>query len=824
MTIYSQSEKPAGITTPAGEDAALLVKLQGVECISELFHFHLDLLAPAPLPFDKLLGQPASIRLAIPGSPSRHIHGILSSLEECEAVPGPEGPATFLRYRAELVPSLWMLGRRQQSRVFQEIAVPDLLRKILRDEWGLALQMRLRDTYSVRDYCVQYVETDLAFVRRQMEEAGICFYFEHTADEHTLILADHIEGHPELDGASTLLYESMTGGSRSAGRVRTWRKRQSLRATTVRMRDHFFQVPKSTLEAISHIKEHVQVGEVEHVLNLKPLARTELYAHSEGYGWRFDGISPGGDEQPDRLQMLFKDNERITRLRMEEEATHAVTLEGESDCGHLLPGRRFTFAQHPRGNGQYLVRRVEHHLDLEATYLASAGPETPLYSNRFAAHPAALPFRPPRVTPRPLVGGYHNAIVVGPPGNDLFVDKYGRVKVKFYWDRNEQTGPMNSCWLRVSQPWAGNRWGAFFWPRVGHEVVVSFLAGNPDRPVVLGSVYNESNMPPFELPANRRLAGIKSFTSTGSLQALGDPLTNFNGLVFNDDRGSEQLELHGEKHIAFFGEHSHRHSIDGWHEVNVNGVHRVRVGALPGGSGSGGGFTDTGDTPFVYDGHVGSGRVGVSLSATCGLEESVVLGVCFSLVVGQEFNLVMNPAGMLTDLAGVGGEASALSRVMSSIVNPVSSLAGGDTDLYMGTYNFSVYGQIVYINRSSRTTISSDINWGVKLSEKDPKLTPAEIWAAISQTLALLASSYTMAVTVAAAARVYTDANAALWDAMRGAGEALAETLVDVDTIIGTWTQLTSALNATAADALVDDENALRKLAVALNNLNPVDN
>src|SRR5262249_20816427 len=152
-----------------------------------------------------------------------------------------------------------------------------------------------------------------------------------------------------------------------------------------------------------------------------------------------------------------------------------------------------------------------------------------LYDNRFQAAPAALPYRPARATPKPAIPGVQTATVVGPSGNDVFVDKYGRVKVKFHWDRDTATGPKNSCWLRVGQVWAGKRWGAYFWPRVGHEVLVAFVEGDPDRPLVVGSAYNEENMPPFALPDNRTLGGIKSFTSTGNPQAQADPMANFSG-------------------------------------------------------------------------------------------------------------------------------------------------------------------------------------------------------------------------------------------------------------------------------------------------------
>lgn len=813
MPTYSQATQPVAIHTPLEADAALLARLHGTETISELFHFTLDLLAESPLDFARLLGQSATVRLTIPGCPPRYINGILRSLEEGHTVQGPKGTVTFLRYQAELVPSLWLLSQRKQSRVYQDMAAPDIVLQILRDEWGLDVQPHLTGTYPARDYCVQFRETDLAFVRRLLEEEGICFYFQHEQSKHTLVLADSADGHPDLPEQASLIFDAAVGGRRPEGRITTWRKRQELRPAKYQLRDHCFQMPNSTLDSSTRILGHVQVGQVQHTLSLDPKQRSEIYEHPGGYGWRFDGVSTAGANQPAYVQNLFQDNERLAHIRMQEQATPAVMIQGESRCGHLLPGYTFTLTKHRNGDGEYLLTRVEHRIDLEAAYLSEATSGQRLYDNRFEAIPVAVPFRPPRNTPRPTIHGFQPALVVGPPGNDLFLDKYGRVKVKFFWDRNPKTGPQNSCWLRVAQVWAGNRWGAFFWPRVGHEVVVVFNEGNPDRPLVVGSVYNENNMPPFSLPDNRLLAGIKSFTSTGNVNAPADPLAHFNGIVFNDDRSKEQIELHGEKHIAFFGEHSHEHSIDGWHWQNVNGQHRLNVGAIPGSSGSGGGDSAwvKGGTPdFTYGGTLGTGGIGVSLNTVTGLSQSVVLGASFYLVVGQEFNLMMNPLGLALDLPmSLGAPSETVGMVLAGIANPLAAI-NGDIDLYFGTYAFVVYGQSISINRSGRTSLSSEINW----KDDSGKLGPAQIWSLIAEILAEVFSLYTMIVTIIAATDAYS--RTTLWDALEGVGEGLAEVLATVDILIGTIMQVTSAAKATAADALVEDDAGLQKLANAL--------
>jgi type VI secretion system secreted protein VgrG len=825
MTTYSQERQAIALATPLGPDAALLARLHGTEALSDLFHFTLDLLAPRPLRFDRLLGQPATVRLNAPGCPRRFVNGILVSLEEGHTVPGPLGGVTFYRYRAELAPRLWLLGQRKQSRVFQSVSAPDIVLPILKEEWQIDVQSLLTGTYPARDYCVQYRETDLAFVRRLMEEEGICFYFRHEESRHTLVLADGPGGHADLDGQSTLLFDAAAGGQRPEGRVEAWGKRQTLRACKYQLRDYCFQLSQSTVDSTTRIADKVRVGQVEHLLAIDPAQRSEIYEHPGGYGWRFDGVSPDGANHPDNVQHLFKDNDRLSHLRMQEEAAAAVVARGESRCGHLLPGYTFTLASHRDGDGAYLLTRVEHDADVEDAYLSESvalGAERPqvpgderLYRNRFEAIPAEVPFRPPRVTPRPTIPGPQTAVVVGPKGNDVFVDRYGRVKVKFYWDRDPSTGPHNSCWLRVAQVWAGNRWGAYFWPRVGHEVVVAFNEGNPDRPMIVGSVYNENNMPPFALPENRLLGGVKSFTATGDVNAPADPLANFNGIVFNDAKGKEQIELHGERHIAFFGEHSHRHSIDGSHHLNVNGVHRVHVGELPLGSGSGGGFDNAADddyvTPaFTYNGTVGHGKIGVSLSTVTGLSQAVVLGGSTFLVVGQEFNILVNPVGLALDLGSGFDAVDSASGKALSVIGP--SLAGitGDIDLYMGTYAFAVYGRNINVNRSSRTAVNTELTW---LEEReDPnnqgQMLAAQPWALVGQILAELVALELTGATIYAAIDAYKDTT--LDDSLIGGGELAGEILASIDILIGMLLHIDKLTETSLATAVTDAWQSLK--------------
>jgi type VI secretion system secreted protein VgrG len=811
MATYTQANQPLALTTPLGADALLLARLEGTEALSNPFQFRLSLLAQAPVSFDALLGQPATVRLTVPGSPQRFVNGILAGLEEGHTVQGAQGGVTFFEYEAELVPALWLLGHRAQSRVFQGLAVPDILKQVLQGDWGLDVRWLLTGTYPARDYCVQYCETDLAFVSRLMEEEGICYYFQHTDTKHTLVLADSGDGHPDLPGQSTLIFDAAAGGQRPEGRVTRWHKRQRVRPCKVTLRDHSFQLPASTLEASVPVLDKVKVGQVSHALNHSPARGgkelLEIYDYPGRYAWRFDGVSREGSDQPAAVQGLFQENGRVAHLRMEAEASQAVALDGASLCGHLLPGYTFALARHRDGDGSYLLTGVEHRADLTAAYLADAGPAGVLYENRFHASPAALPFRPPRVTPKPAIPGVQTATIVGPPGNDIFVDKYGRVKVKFHWDRDAATGPQNSCWLRVGQVWAGKRWGAYFWPRVGHEVVVSFVEGDPDRPLVVGSVYNEANMPPFALPDNRALAGVKSFTSTGNPEAQADPLANFSGIVFNDAKGKEVIELHGEKHIAFFGEHSHRHTIDGWHRLNVNGTHSVHVGAIPMGSGSGGGADDSNATAFVYSGQTQTGRIGAQISSVCGVNQSINLGLYSELTVGDYVNIVSNPLGMIADLgAGIPPATS----MATGVLQGVAAVLGGNYNLILGSNVSLNYGTAITINRGAHAAISESTNW------RDSSASPATAaLSAVAEGVALVIASLSTAGAVGLAVETY-DKDQLAFGIVEGVAGGLAAVLVTAESFIATANQVANAKAAATAGILTQADKALVDTAAYL--------
>ena len=476
-----QGPSRLSLTSPLGSDVLLLDGFSGMEAISELFSFKLDMYAPGgqEIPFDAVLGKEFRVGVTLPTGETRYFHGICSRFSS-----GDTGDVR--KYHAEIVPKAWLLTRRQQSRIFQELSVPQIVARVLGDISGLAFEMRLQGSYPKRDYCVQYRETDWDFVNRLLEDEGIYYFFTHDASGHTLVIADSPEGHPDL--ADPIPFRATLTSPARPGSIYSWEKAQEVRSGKVTLRDHHFQTPDQTLEGTALIQDSVQAGQVAHRLAIAGNDRLEIYDYPGGYADRFDGIDPAGGERPEELQKLFEAARRTAEIRMQEEAARSLAIGGVATAPGLASGHRFTLSRHPSAAGKYVLTSVQH---AARVVTQNGGAE---YHNDFTCIPAGLPFRPARKTPIPAIPGTQTAVVVGPPGEEIFTDKYGRVKVQFHWDRQGQKDADSSGWIRVAQPHADT--GSVVIPRVGWEVVVSFEDGDPDRPLVLGRVYSPEPVRP----------------------------------------------------------------------------------------------------------------------------------------------------------------------------------------------------------------------------------------------------------------------------------------------------------------------------------------
>jgi type VI secretion system secreted protein VgrG len=587
---FKQAERPLSVNTPLGKDVLLLVGFHGKDGISELFRYQLEMVAEnkKDVAFDKLLGQKVTVTLLWGRNrdKKRFFNGI------CSRVSQGRRDSVFTSYGMEIVPQAWMLSRKAQSRIFQRLSVPDILKKVL---VGFDVSFEIQGTFEPRDYCVQYRETDFNFASRLMEEEGIYYFFKHEDGSHTMVVANTPQSHPDVPVQSEVIFEKVVGGERDELRITDWEKEQVLRSGKYTLWDHTFELSdkhapgknEPHLEAKKEIQGSVTAGTVTHQLKVGGNDKLEIYDFPGEYAQRFDGVDKGGGDQSSELQKIFKDNERTVGIRMQQEALPSLEIEGESNCRQFTSGHRFTLKRHFNADGQYVITTAEHEVTTStADFLAGQGETT--YRNTFTCVPVALPYRPPRVTPKPVVQGSQTAVVVGPSGEEIFTDKFGRVKVQFHWDRDGKNDVESSCWIRVATAWAGKQWGVIHIPRIGQEVVVDFLEGDPDQPIIVGSVYNAEMMPPYKLPDFKTVSTKRSRSTIG-----GDPKT-FNELRFEDKKGKEQVFIHSQKRMdvrvrgsLFETVHANRNEIiglkggteTGGHlAISVGGDHDLLIG------------------------------------------------------------------------------------------------------------------------------------------------------------------------------------------------------------------------------------------------------
>lgn len=445
-----------GVSTALGSEGLGLTGFTGGEALSRLFSFQLELYAPNAVEnvAGALLGEPISFNLE-----QRQFHGI------CSRISQGESNTTHTPYFAEVVPWLWLLTLNRNTRGFAERSVPDILQQVFD---GRPVEFELQGSFEPRPYVLQRNESDFQFVSRLMEEEGIFYFFRHSTDGHRLVVANTPES---FTGLPAVQFDG-DGERKRAETVYAWERTQELRPGKVTVWDHCFELPTNHLEATNLLPEHLRTPATEGL---------ELYDYPGGYADRFDGVDPGGGDRPAQLQKLFPAAARDAELRLQAEAADADTISGGSSVQSFAAGS--TFGLEKRFDGRYLLTSVSHR--------ASRAGDRLRYANSFTCIPDAVPYRPRRLTPRPVLAGTTTAVVVGPPGEEIFADKYGRVKVRFHWDRG--SGGDSSNWVRVAQPATS---GFYSLPEVGDEVLVAFEHGDPDRPYVLGALWNAADMPP----------------------------------------------------------------------------------------------------------------------------------------------------------------------------------------------------------------------------------------------------------------------------------------------------------------------------------------
>jgi type VI secretion system secreted protein VgrG len=515
---YTQQNRLLSIETPLGKDVLLLQGLAGHEGVSSLFSYELELLAPNndSISFGDIVGQNVSIAIQLPDGTPRYINGYVSRFAQSST-----DKRYFTHYHAQMVPWLWFLTRQADCRIFQNMTAPDIISQVFSLFSFSKSRQSLTGTYPTLEYCVQYRETAFNFVSRLMEEYGIFYYFDHsTKGQHTLVLKDSCNGLQPCPN-SRASYETVVGGLEDPEIVSDWHFEQELETGKYTVTDYNFTTPSTSLLANEPT-----------VVSVSPNQDLEVFDY------------PG-------LYATLDQGTTVAKVRMQEEEGHCLVASGSSNCRGFMSGYTFQLQNHYRAdqNTTYVLTEVQHVASAGTTYVTAQARETESYANRFTCIPSSAMYRPARVTRKPFVQGPQPALVVGKSGEEIWVDQYGRVKVQFYWDRLGQKNENSSCWIRVSQPWAGKNWGAMFIPRIGQEVIVSFLEGDPDRPIITGRVYNAEQMPPGTLPDRQTVSGIRTRSTKGGGEH------DANVIAFDDEKGQEVFYMRAQKNMAVRVEH-----------------------------------------------------------------------------------------------------------------------------------------------------------------------------------------------------------------------------------------------------------------------------
>ncbi|MFS2068236.1 type VI secretion system Vgr family protein [Pseudomonas sp. CT11-2] len=605
----TQNNRLVQVNCPLGGDVLLLRSMEGNEELGRLFHYELNLTSEdRAITFDHLLGKPMGLTLELHDGGKRYFHGIACSCRQLT------GHGQFAGYHVSLRPWLWLLTRTSDCRIFQNNTVPDIIKQVFRDLGFSDFEDSLSGSYRQWEYCVQYRETSFDFVSRLMEQEGIYYYFRHEQARHVLVLADAYGAHSTVADYDSVPFYPPDRQMRERDHFYDWQLAREVQPGSLELNDYDFQRPRANLGVRSSVSR----------------------SHSNGDYPLYD--YPGEYVQSN-------DGEHYARTRIEAIHSQFERVQLRGRARGLGSGHLFTLTGYERDdqNREYLVVSARYHIHQEP-YESGTQDLSEQFVGELACMDASQVFHPLPLTPMPIVRGPQTAVVVGPEGEEIWTDQYGRVKVHFYWDRHDQSNENSSCWMRVSQAWAGKNWGAMQIPRIGQEVIVSFLEGDPDRPIITGRVYNAEQTVPYTLPANATQSGVKSRSSKGGSPA------NFNEIRMEDKKGAEQLFIHAEKNQDIEVENDETHwvghdrskSIDNDETVHVKhdrtetvdnnetiniGVNRTeRVGSNE--------TINIGSNRTISVGANETATVTLQRTHTVGINETIAIGAAQEVVIG----------------------------------------------------------------------------------------------------------------------------------------------------------------------------------------------
>jgi type VI secretion system secreted protein VgrG len=511
MSDFTQDNRFIAITTPLGKDELLLTAIEGAEYVSSLFQFQLTTLSTnLEIKPEEIIGKQVSVK--IQNEQGRVFHGFVNQFSFGEVKSNG-----FREYRLTMVPWLWFLSKTENRRIFQNKNTRDIVSQVFSDLGFNDFDFRAQGG-KPREYCVQYGESDLHFVSRLLEEEGYAYYFKFEEKKHTLVIVDKANAYDETP-ETNLNYSK---GSTPDSQILDWEHNYEFRKGVWTLNDYNFKEPNKSLIAETKSKsKFANVGKFKHY------------------------------DYPDLYE--FGSGQELVKIRMDAEEVPMDTIEGASNCSTFYAGGMFKVDQHDAKSekGSYILLAVQHQAHDSSYFSGESGDSD--YINQFTCIPSEVHFRPIQTHHRPVMKGPQSAVVTGPAGEEIYIDEFGRIKVQFIWDREGKKDENSSCFLRVMQSWAGNGWGASFIPRIGHEVIVTFLDGDPDRPIITGTVYNGQNKPPY---SSKTQSGIKTHSTKGGSAA------NFNEIRFEDKKGSEQVYVHAEKNMDTMVENDETLTVD----------------------------------------------------------------------------------------------------------------------------------------------------------------------------------------------------------------------------------------------------------------------
>lgn len=636
------SNRNVSVACAAAKAELLFLRMTGSDELGRLSRYHVQMLSTSnDIAPSQMLGQDMSVSLALPAGGTREFNGIVTLFRMTAA--GDQRYGRMARYEAIVAPRLWLLTRGAHCRFFHAKTVTEIVTGVLA-EYHVDVSNQCWGSYPALEHCAQYRETDFAFVSRLMEREGIYYFFEHKGGKHTMVLADNVAVHAAIPRYAALPYVETDARTRDEETVYEWRTGGELQTSFYEVNDYDFEKPATSLQqGMLSRATRAQVDDVP---------RFTVQEHLSGHLWPPDG-------------------ERYARIGAEIHEARSDSIEGRSSVRGIWPGGLITLEHHRLAaqNASFLVTAARYEINSD-TYVSSRRqtPELPFFDCAFAAQRKDRPFRSERLTPRAVVGGLQTATVVGPDGEEISTDRYGRIKVQFHW---EQFDPPNvaeerakRCWVRVAHDWAGKTWGTFFVPRIGQEVIVSFIEGDPDRPLVTGCVYNANTMPPYALPDNAALSTLKSNSTKGG--------GGYNEMRFNDQKGSEQLFFHAQKEhetwvihdmLANVG-HDRHLKVTNDEYRSVGGARHDRV---------------SGDENAQVDG-VASLKVGQKLQQKVGTDWAIDAGMNVHIKAGM--NVVIEAGVSITLKAGgafvVVGPASVAVSGEPILLNSGGSAGEGD--------------------------------------------------------------------------------------------------------------------------------------------------